>query len=503
MGMTPPADTVEELELLIRSGHSLIVLDTTEEGRAESLLRHVAAQQSLHCYSWRRSTGLRHLTSGQEAEPVLDATAEPAHALSAVATEGSGIYHFPAFGAHLEDGLVVAHLKDVVDRFRGRRGAVVFSGADVTLPESLQAHAATLQLPPPTDADFRRLVERLVRDLSARMRVEVDLTPEEATRLIANLRGMTLLQAERLLTKMVMQDGKLRGDDVRQVIAAKRGLVEREGLLEFYPADGGLAGVAGLDGLKGWLVKRRAVLADPRRAATYGLTFPKGVLLLGVPGCGKSLCARAVAHEWRLPLLKLDPSNLYDKYVGSSEKNFKRAMKAAERMAPAVLWIDELEKAFAAGGSDQDGGVSTRVLGTFLSWLQDRDGDVFVVATANDASKLPPEFIRKGRFDEVFFVDLPTPAERRAIFEIHLARRQQKPPCFDLDALARATEGFSGAEIEQLVVSALCTAFAEGAPLSAAHLQAEARATHPLARTMGERLTALREWARDRTVAAA
>jgi hypothetical protein len=501
--MTPPADTAEELELLIRSGHGLIVLDTVEEGRAESLLRRVAAQQSLHCYSWRRSNGLRHLASGQDAEPVLDATAEPAHALSAVASEGSGIYHFPAFASYLADGLVIAHLKDAVDRFRGRRGAVVFSGNDVVLPESLQAHVAVLRLPAPTDADFRRLVERLVRDLSSRMPVEVDLTEEDATRLIANLRGMTLLQAERLLTKMVMQDGKLRGDDVRHVIAAKRGLVEREGLLEYYPADDGLGGVAGLGGLKAWLAKRRAVLADPRRAATYGLTFPKGVLLLGVPGCGKSLCARAVANEWRLPLLKLDPSNLYNKYVGESEKNFKRAMRAAERMAPAVLWIDELEKAFASGGSDEDGGVSTRVLGTFLSWLQDRDGDVFVVATANDVSKLPPEFIRKGRFDEVFFVDLPAPAERRAIFEIHLARRQQKPACFDLDALADATDGFSGAEIEQLVVSALCTAFAEGVPLSAAHLHAEARTTHPLARTMGERLATLREWARDRTVTAA
>ena len=217
---------------------------------------------------------------------------------------------------------------------------------------------------------------------------------------------------------------------------AKRQLVEQDGLLEYYPVATGLEEVAGLSGLKSWLQRRRAVVADPRRAEQFGLSFPKGVLLLGVPGCGKSLCAKAVACEWGLPLLKLDPGNLYDKYIGDSEKNFKRAMQTAERMAPIVLWIDELEKAFASVNGDSDGGVSGRVFGSFLSWLQDRKGDVFVVATSNDVSKLPPEFIRKGRFDEIFFVDLPQANARAEIFRIHLGKRRQDTALFDLTALA-------------------------------------------------------------------
>jgi SpoVK/Ycf46/Vps4 family AAA+-type ATPase len=240
---------------------------------------------------------------------------------------------------------------------------------------------------------------------------------------------------------------------------------------------------------------------SPEKAEQFGLGFPRGVLLLGVPGCGKSLSAKAVAAEWGLPLLKLDPSNLYNKYVGESEANFKRAMRAAERMAPIVLWIDELEKAFAAGGSE-DGGVSQRILGSFLGWMQDRKGDVFVVATANDIQRLPPEFLRKGRFDEIFFVDLPDRATRAEVFRIHLAGRAHDPAAFDLEALAEASDGFSGSEIEQVVVSGLYTAFANGTRLDTAALLAEARATRPLSVTMVERMDAMRAWARGRTVTA-
>ena len=230
-------------------------------------------------------------------------------------------------------------------------------------------------------------------------------------------------------------------------------------------------------------------------------TAPRGVLLLGVPGCGKSLSAKAVASEWQLPLLKLDPSNLYEKYIGESEENFKKAMKAAERMAPVVLWIDELEKAFAAGGSE-DGGVSQRILGSFLSWMQDRRADVFIVATANDIHRLPPEFLRKGRFDEIFFVDLPDPDTRREIFRIHLARREQDPGSFDVELLASQTDGFSGSEIEGVVVSGLYTAFSDRCELDTGMLAREIRQTRPLSVTMAEKISELRDWATGRTVLA-
>ncbi|MBI4544070.1 MAG: AAA family ATPase [Gemmatimonadetes bacterium] len=310
------------------------------------------------------------------------------------------------------------------------------------------------------------------------------------------------LEAEKVLTKAMIEDSRLSADDIGRVIEAKKQIIEREGLLEYYPLEQEVHEIADLQALKDWLGKRRAFITEPERAAEYGLSFPKGILLVGVPGCGKSLCARAVAMEWGLPLLRLDPGNLYNKYLGESEKNFQRAIRAAERMAPVILWIDELEKAFAAAGDSADGGVSTRILGSFLTWLQDRKGDVFVVATANDVSRLPPEFIRKGRFDEIFFLDLPTPEVRAALFRIHLARRGQDPQRFDLGTLVNAAGGFSGAEIEQAIVSGLYTAFAGGTQLSTAALLDEISRTRPLARTMAERIQALRHWARDRTVSA-
>jgi SpoVK/Ycf46/Vps4 family AAA+-type ATPase len=379
---------------------------------------------------------------------------------------------------------------------------VVSGHENVRLPDSLRSHATIVRLPPPTFEDYRVLVERIIGWHSSRMPVKVELNPAERVRLVQSLSGLSLLEAEKVLNQLIIDDGHLRPADVEQALEAKRKLVQQDGLLEYSPAEQGMSDVAGLAGLKGWLASRRTILADPVKAAAFGLSFPKGVLLLGVPGCGKSLCAKAVANEWGLPLLKLDPANLYDKYVGDSEKNFKRAMQTAERLAPIVLWIDELEKAFAAGSGEDDGGVSRRVFGTFLSWLQDRRGDVFVVATSNDVTKLPPEFIRKGRFDEVFFVDLPRDEARRAIFTIHLGKRKQDPARFDLARLVAASEGFSGAEIEQAIISALYTAFSTGAPLSNDIVLAELASTRPLSRTMHERLDDLRRWAAERTVAA-
>jgi SpoVK/Ycf46/Vps4 family AAA+-type ATPase len=261
-----------------------------------------------------------------------------------------------------------------------------------------------------------------------------------------------------------------------------------------------MAQVADLATLKAWLAKRKAVVKEPEQAAKFGLTFPRGVLLLGVPGCGKSLCAKAVASGWELPLLKLDTSNLYNKYIGESENNFKRAMRTAERMAPLVLWIDEIEKAFASGG--EDGGVSKRVLGSFLGWMQDREGDVFVVATANDIQSLPPEFLRKGRFSEIFFVDLPDGPTRAEVLRIHLSSRGHGPEGFDLLQLAEATAGFSGSELEEVVVAALYTAFASGGPMNTPAIAAEIGATKPLSITMHEKIEAMRRWAEGRSVRA-
>lgn len=310
------------------------------------------------------------------------------------------------------------------------------------------------------------------------------------------------MEAEKILTRVIVEDGKLSPKDIRRVIEAKKDIVEREGVLEYYPVEESMDDIADLAGLKSWLDKRREIIIDPKRAMKFGLSFPKGVLLLGVPGCGKSLCAKAVAMEWGMPLLKLDSSNLYNKYIGESEKNFKRATKTAEKLSPVILWIDEIEKAFSSSSSNEDGGVSARIFSTFLSWLQDRRGDVFIVATANDVTKLPPEFLRKGRFDEIFFVDLPDAESRKSIFEIHLKKRGQEPNQFDLPILVEATDGFSGSEIEQVIVSGLYTAFSAKKELSNQILLDELKLTRPLSITMAERIAWLREWARERTVSA-
>jgi len=497
-------DIVEELGLLIRSRYGLIVLETIEEDRVEAMLKQIASSLSLHYYSWSRSKGLRlGMTSSQPATEVgEEAVMDPAKALALAEREGTGIFQFDGLDRHFDDPLVVSQLRDVVVGFNRRRGAMIITGQDIRLPERLRAHAITRRLPPPAFEDYRALFERCVRENSARMNLRVEIERAEVEQLVNNLMGLTLLEAEKIITKLIMEDGTITRNDISTVISAKRQAVEQEGLLEYHRSEEGLGQVAGLAGLKEWLVKRRAMVADPVRAQQFGLSFPKGVLLLGVPGCGKSLCAKAVSREWGLPLLKLDPANLYDKYVGDSEKNFKRAMQMAERLAPIILWIDELEKAFSSGAGDDDGGVSRRVFGTFLSWLQDRRGDVFVVATSNDVAQLPPEFIRKGRFDEVFFVDLPKPDARRAIFDIHLRKRKQDPSAFDLEALVIATEGFSGAEIEQAIVSGLYSAFAANAPLTSAQLVREIDETRPLSQTMAEKLDALREWSRNRAVAA-
>lgn len=490
--------TVEEIEILIRSRYGLVVIDSWEDDRIEEALRRVAADLSLHFHRWRRSKGV--VRGGDHGDPYADDTAEPVQALAHAEREGAGIYYFPGLGEYLQDPVVAWRVRDVVDRFEIRRGALVISGTDVRLPEHLQPFAVFLRLPGPAYDEYRALLDRVLRDHQARMPIRVDLTIEERSRLLHNLAGLSLTESERILNRILIEDAALTAEDIAGVTEGKRKVVEQDRVLEFWPAEEDLSSVAGLEGLKQWLEKRRAVVDDPDGAERAGLPFPRGMLLLGVPGCGKSLCAKAVAREWRLPLLRLDPGTLYDKYVGDSEKNFRRAVRMAERMAPAVLWIDELEKAFTTTSGEQDGGVSQRVFGSFLSWLQERRGDVFVVATSNDVSRLPPEFIRKGRFDEVFFVDLPDRNARRLIFEIHLRKRRVDTSRLDLDQLAALTSGFSGAEIEQVVISALFSAFAAKQPVETAIIHEEIAATTPLSRTMAERLTSLREWARDRTV---
>jgi hypothetical protein len=495
----PSLDDVRDLEILVRAHHPLIVLETDEPERAEPLARWVADRLALPFVGWAPDRGLyRHDVPGFSVE----GSADPIKCLDYVLSgRGEVLYYLEGFAGKLDDALVVHKLGQLAIKLSNNRGAVLLTGHAAALPQGLQRLVTTLRLPPPTAEQYHEFVRELLKDLNRRMSVQVKLNAEEVARLLAVLQGLTLFEVKKILTKVVVEDGAFDAEDIRRVIEAKKEIIERCGVLEYFAAEERMAEVAGLGNLKDWLGKRKLAFTEPQRAKQFGLSPPRGILLIGVQGCGKSLCAKAIAREWGLPLIRLDPSNLYNKYFGESEKNLKRATRTAEAMAPIVLWIDEMEKAFAQGGQD-DSGTSHRIFGTFLTWMQEKKPGVFVVATSNDISKLPPELVRKGRFDEIFFVDLPAQAAREKILAVHLEKRGRPHERYALSLLAERMEGFSGAEIEQVVVSALYTAFARDEELADVHLAHEIGRTVPLSTTMAEPIARLREWAHRRAVPA-
>lgn len=482
-------DHLKELELLIKSRYGLVFIHSEDSERCEVLLKLLASRLSIPYFYWTRTKGLNR--GDIEAAASAYKSTEITQALQTAKSYSlKAIYHFIDLAEDLHDKTVISLIKDTANQMSKGHSSIIITGNNLTPPDALKQISAYFKLPEPATKEYEELLDRVIRDLFLKAPFSVKLSEADRQKLINNLKGLTLTEAEKIITKIIIEDNTLCSQDISKVIEAKKEIISREGVLEYYPTEETLQDIADLKTLKAWLSKRKEIIIQPEKASAFGLPFPKGVLLLGVPGCGKSLCAKAVATEWGLPLLKMDPSNLYNKYIGESEKNFKRAIHAAEKMSPVVLWIDEIEKAFA--NSEEDGGTSNRIFGTFLSWLQDRKGDVFVVATANDIAKLPPEFLRKGRFDEVFFVDLPDTETRHAIFNIHLKKRNKNPKDFDLELLVKQSQDFSGSEIEQVVVSGLYTAFSDQKELNTETLLAEISATTPLAVTMAEKIAQLR-----------
>ncbi len=497
-------EAIHDVEVLVRSRHPLLVVETPEEERVEETLREVARRLKIPYFRWSVTKGL--LRDGTPA-PLHDSK-ELAKALEQIETRsGPGLYYLVDLPRFLEPGSsesarLVRKVLDLATGFTQSVGALVVSGSRVDLPASVEALAARLRLPLPSRKDLDRLTASVLGDLLRRGPVRVDLGKADYERLLDALQGLTRFEASRILARAMVEDEALTAADVERVVDWKRTSIAKEGILEYQAPDPAAPGLAGLGALRAWLDKRRDAFGEAGRS--FGLPAPRGVLLLGVQGCGKSLAAKEVARRWSLPLLRLEAGRLYDKWLGESEKNLERALETAARLAPCVLWIDEIEKAFSGvGASEADAGLSQRLVGRLLTWLQERKEPVFVAATCNRVDDLPPEMMRKGRFDEVFFVDLPTEAERREILALHLRARGRDPATFDLAALASACEGFSGAEIEQAVVAGLYTAFAQKGDLTTETVQAEMRATRPLSALRREDVEALREWARGRTVPAA
>lgn len=480
--------------------HPLLYLETNEEERAEALLEHVADHLDLLFLTWTPTKGLTHAI----VEHPLDGTVAPGGCLEHIARSSTeALYHLKGLAPLLaDDEALRAQLKEVHQALWQHRGAVVFTGnAPSELPDELARLLTTVKLAPPTDLEYHRFLSDLLSDLRKRRTVRMELSGSDVTRLIQQLRGLTFFEVKKIVTQAIAETWTLDKAAIKKVTHAKTEALRRTGVLEYSPADHSLDDVAGLNALKAWLKKRRSVFEDPARAKEFGLSPPRGIVLLGVPGCGKSLSARAVAREYELPLIRLDPARLYTKYVGETEENLRRAITAAEGMAPIVLWIDEIEKGLGQG-SGGDSGVSQRVFGTFLQWMQDKPDGVFVIATCNDVSELPPEMLRKGRFDEIFFVDLPEDDARQEILALHLARRGRDAAGFDLAALAGASEGFSGSELEQAIVAALYAAYADNVELTTEHVLEEIRSTRPLSATSAEKIERLRTWADGRAVPA-
>ncbi len=544
-------DTLDRLKVLINSSTPIVVMETSEEMRAINMVRTACTELNMATFEWSIADGLQRSGSNAPAQPLIKQSAAwgqgqgatPRTALSpgggesdrltravmssmgagaAAAAAGGSIYNtrepvqalanmesmtieavfiLKDFHRHMDDPVVVRRLRDVGQKFSANRRTVIITSPELAVPAELSTLVEYFDLPLPDRERLRDIVHDTYTRLAKTYTLKLQLDAGGVDAIAANLRGLTEEEADRAISQALVTRYALCPETVTDVLEAKKQLLRHSGMLEFVEASDTMTSVGGLENLKHWLGQRRGAWEDSARA--FGLEPPHGVIILGVQGCGKSLCARAVAGEWKLPLVKFDTSAVYDKYIGETEKRIRKVFQVAEGLAPCVLWIDELEKVFAGSGPDSasaDAGVSSRLLASFLSWMQDRKSPVFVAATCNNVTALPPELIRKGRFDELFFVDLPNQAERRQIFSIQLTKRKRNPAEFDLEAAATAAKGYSGAEIDAAVQGALYAAYSEKKPLTTQLLLDALAQTVPLSTTRAEEINELREWAQTRAV---
>ncbi len=556
-------DGLDRLKVLINSSTPIIVMETSEETHAVSMVRSACTELNMATFEWSIADGLLRSGSGAPVEaqkmtlqdridqPTLRAqtgraysqmrtplspggaeadrltlamssalgagvsgaaaagaaiynTREPVQALANMeATTLEAVFILKDFHRHMDDPIVVRRLRDVGQKFATNRRTVIITAPEITVPAELTTLVEYFDLPLPDRDRLHEIIKETFTRLSKTYTLKMQLDAAGVDAMSANLRGLTEEEAERAISQALVTRYALCPESVTDVLEAKKQLLRHSGMLEFVEASDNMAAVGGLENLKHWLGQRRGAWEDSAR--DFGLEPPRGMIILGVQGCGKSLCARAVAGEWKLPLVKFDTSAVYDKFIGETEKRIRKVFQVAEGLAPCVLWIDELEKVFAGSSPDSasaDAGVSSRLLASFLSWMQDRKAAVFVAATCNNVTVLPPELIRKGRFDELFFVDLPNQAERKQIFSIQLAKRKRNPADFELDKVAAAAKGYSGAEIDAAVQGGLYAAYSEKKQLSTQSLLDALKQTVPLSTTRAEEIQTLRNWARTRAVPA-
>lgn len=484
---------LHDLEAIVRSRTPLVVVESNEEPQIVRLTRQIGQRLQLKTYRWTVTEGLQAFDPGDQP---LRAYVKSEDILSYIKTESKySLFLLLDYHPYLQDAVHVRRLKDIALTYDKHYSTVLVVGPSLKIPQELEPFTASFHLPLPTPNELRSIVMEVAGEWGASHgRREVETTNKALDRLVRNLGGLTATDARRIASRAINDNGIINESDMPEVMRAKYELLGRDSLLSFENETVKFAEVGGMRRLRQWLTMRK----DFFLGGEANLDPPRGVLLLGVQGCGKSLAAKAAAGILGVPLLRLDFAVLYNKYYGETERNLRKALETAEVMSPCVLWMDEVEKGLGVDGDDD--GLSRRVLGTLLTWLSERRNPVFIVATANDITSLPPEMVRKGRFDEIFFVDLPSLGSRKDIFHIHLQKRGLDPAKFKLEELAEVADGFSGSEIEQAIVSAMYVAHASGGELEQSVLLAEINQTRPLSVVMAEKIDELRRWASGRTV---
>lgn len=510
-------DVKKHLSNLFKARFPIVYIPTWEESRIVEMLRYISVTENLiktrrTLYIWSQTQGVYQYETGK----VVQDTKSPMKALDYImkcqepaifALKDFHVY-FGADNAKPDFG-VIRRMRDAVEELKNSMYPknIVLISPSVVLPDDLQKEVSIVEFGLPVLGEIREVLEEMIEMNNGK--IEISLTEQEKLQICRGALGLTLQEVENALARAMVERGRLSIEELSVILDEKNQVIRKTGMLEFVKSDLKIEDIGGLENLKRWLLKRNKSWSDS--AAKYNLPAPKGVLITGVPGCGKSLTAKAISAMWKLPLLRLDMGKIFSGIVGSSEENMRKAILTAEAVAPSILWIDEIEKGFSGvSGSGGDGGISTRIFGTFLTWMQDKTKPVFVVATANNISGLPSEMLRKGRFDEIFFVDLPTEKERKDIFRLHLKRRLTNPEISGglmndeslMEELAGKTEGFSGAEIEQTVVAALFEAFSEDRALEKRDLLKVIKNMVPLSVTQSEQIMQIRNWANVRAVAA-
>jgi SpoVK/Ycf46/Vps4 family AAA+-type ATPase len=486
----------KEIDLLIRARYPIISIVSYEEARVIDCLKEMSVQRNKEFFIWSATQGIH---KAEETSKIDEATRDPIAALMHIERQTyPAIFVMLDFHPYLNDNVVVRKLRDLVENLKQTYESLIIVSPVLNIPNELEKDIAVVDFDLPDQEDISNLIDDIVGTVEEKGEIKIDLSGDTKERLINAALGLTINEAENALARAIVIDKALGPDDVEKILEEKRQVIRKSELLEYYHSTDVIENVGGLDYLKDWLIKRS--VAFTAKAKDFGLPQPKGILLIGVQGCGKSLTAKAVASLWRLPLLRFDVGKVFSGVVGSSEGNMRRAIRTAESIAPAVLWIDEIEKALSGVQSStfSDAGTSARVFSTFLTWLQEKVKPVFVIATANNISLLPPELLRKGRFDEIFFVDLPNAEERKEIFNIHIKKKKRNPGDFNLAMLVKESEGFSGAEIEQAIISALFDAFVAQRDLLTEDIIKNMQDTVPLSETMRESIDSIRGWAKTR-----